>query len=122
MTSLFKSFFLQRTVIESPSDIIMAAQIIQKYIILGQCINNIELPLQQSHVSRCNRMPSRCHRCDIVQHMTLRFFHRTEIWRHFLRFHNYFSQQKDSRADNLTYDTHHANDRMYLLKISAGSI
>ena len=70
-------------------------------------------------VSRGNGMPGGCHCSHIVQHVTFRFFHRSKIRYHLLRFHNYLSQQEDARADNLPDHTHHPDDRVDLGKIPA---
>ena len=54
--------------------------------------------------------------------MALRLLYRSKIRNHLLRLHNYLSEKQHTRTYDLTDHTHHADDRMYLLKIPAGSI
>ena len=46
MRTLSESFLLQRRIIQSPSNVVMAAQIIQEYIFLRQAVDNIKLLTQ----------------------------------------------------------------------------
>ena len=122
MGTFFYSFLLKSCIIQPPADIIMTPQIIEKYIILGKSINNIQLFFQKAHIPGCNCMPGCCHCCYIIKHMTLWLFHSSKIRHHLFRLHHHFSQKKNTRTHNLTDQSHHTHNRMYLGQITAGSI
>ena len=65
-------------------------------------------------------MPGRSHRRHIVEHVAFRLLNRAEIRNDLLRLHDYLTEQQNTRADDLTDHTHHAHNRMHLLKIPAG--
>ena len=64
-------------------------------------------------------MPGGCHGRDIIEHMTLRLFHRSKIGHNLLRLHNYLSQQKYSRTHDFTDHSHHADNGVHLGQVSA---
>ena len=80
-------------IIQSPSDIIMTAQIIQKQIFFWQTVHNVHLKPQKSCIFCCHRMPCGSHCRHIVEHMAFRFLHRTEIGHYLLRLHHHFTQK-----------------------------
>ena len=51
--------------------------------------------------------------------MAFRFFYRTKIRNDFFRLHDNFTKKQYTRTHDLTDHTHHADDIMYLRKISA---
>ena len=110
---------LQGIVIQPPSDIIVASEIIQECILSRKRAHNIHLLSQETDVPRGDCIPCGSHCCHIVEHVTLRLLNRTEIRSHLVRLHNNLSEQHDSRADNFTDHTHHTDDRVYLRKIPA---
>ena len=119
MGTLPDTFPCKRTIIQSPSDIVMAAQVIQEHIILRKSIHNIKLLPQKADISGSYRMPCRRHRRNIIKHMALRLLHSPKIRNHLFWLHHYFTEKQDARTDNLTNHTHHTYNRMYLGKIPA---
>ena len=65
MRTFFNTFLLKCGIVQSPANIIVAAQIIQEYVILRQTIYNIKLFFQKTHVPGGNGMPCSCH-CSYV--------------------------------------------------------
>ena len=54
--------------------------------------------------------------------MAFRFLHGSKVRNNFFRFHNNLAQKKNTRANDLTDQTHHTYNGMYLWQVSAGSI
>ena len=107
-------------IIQSPADIIMAPQIIQEGIFARQMVHTVKLFFQKSGILRCHSIPDGCHGRHIVEHMALRLLWRSKIRHDLFRFHHHFAKQQNSRTYDLTDHTHHPDDRMDLLQISAG--
>ena len=122
MRALFNSLLAKSCIIQPPSNIIMTTQIVQKYIILRQAVHNVQLLLQQTNISGCNCMPGSCHCGYIIKHMAFRLLHGSKIWNNLFRLHNNLSQKQNSRAHNLTDQTHHAHNSMYLWKVPAWGV
>ena len=79
VSNFFDAELLEVIKIETPADIIMAAQIVQEYELLRKRKYRIQLMLQQTHISCCDCIPHRAHRCGVVEHMALRLVNCTEI-------------------------------------------
>ena len=97
----------QEIVIQSPADIIMAAQVVQEYVLLRQGKHLAQLVFQQLHVPRGHSMPQGCHGGHIVQQVAFRFLHGTEIRNHAAGLHHNLAQQQRTRADDLAHHAHH---------------
>ena len=110
MRHFFLSARAQEIVIQSPADIIMAAQIVEEYIFLRKSGNNIKLSLKETYISRSHSMPGCRHRRYVIKHMTFRLFHSAKIRNYFLRLHDHFAKQKNRRTYNLSDNPHHSDD------------
>ena len=119
MRTFFNTFLLKCGIVQSPANIIVAAQIIQEYVILRQTIYNIKLFFQKTHVPGGNGMPCSSHCSYIVKHMAFRFFHSSKVRHNLFRLHNHFSKKNHSRAYNLADQAHHTHNGVYLRKIPA---
>ena len=107
--------------IKSPADIVMAAEIIQEGVLLWKAVYNVHLFFQKTDIAGGNAVPGCSHSGYIVKHMALRFFYSSEIRNNLLRLHNDLTQKYNTWADDLGDHTHHTNDRMHLLQVTAGS-
>ena len=113
-TEVFKIFIIQ-----SPSNIVMATQIILEYIISRKFGDDIQLTAKQGDIFCCNCVPCACHSRNVVQQMTFWFFDSSEIWNNFFRSHDNFSEKKNARAYDLTDHTHDTNDGVNLWQVTA---
>ena len=107
--------------IKSPADIVMAAEIIQEGVLLRKAVYNIHLFFQKADITSGNAVPGCSHGCYIVKHMAFRLLYGSEIGNNLLRLHNDLTQKYDTWADDLGDHTHHTNDRMHLLQVTARS-
>ena len=83
----------QETIIQSPADIIMAAQVILEHTVAGQTGQNIKLAAQQRRISGRHGMPGAGHGRHIVQNMALRLVGRAEVGGQFVRLHDHLTEQ-----------------------------
>ena len=113
--------FLQGGKIKSPADIVMAAEIIQEGVLLRKAVYNVHLFFQKADIAGGNAVPGCSHGGYIVKHMALRLLYGSEIRNNLLRLHNNLTQKYNTWADDLGDHTHHTNDRMHLLQVTAGS-
>ena len=112
----------EEIIVQSPSDIIMTAQVIQKYIFLWERKDLSQLMSQQADIFGRNGVPGARHGRNIIEHMTFRFFHTSEIRYYLGRLHDDFAKQQRSRADDFRSKAHHPHQRMNLGKVpTAGS-
>ena len=107
--------------IQSPANVIMAAEIIQESILLRKAVYNIHLFFQKADITGGNAVPGCSHCCYIVKHMAFRFLHGSKVWNNFFRFHNNLPQKNNTGADDLSDHTHHTDDGMDLFQITARS-
>ena len=119
MRNFLDSEVLKVVIIQTPADIIMAAEIVLEYVISRKSGNNIKLTAEQRNISGCNGVPGARHGCYVVEKMAFRFIYSSEIWNNLFRRHNDFSEKKDTRADNFADHTHHTNDSVYLRQVTA---
>ena len=119
MERLFHSPLLHRVKIKTPADIIMTPKVVQKCILLRQTTNDIHLFLQKPDISCCNTVPGCRHCCNIIEHMTFRFFNCTKIWHDLFRLHDNFSEKYHTWADNFSDHAHHSYNCMYFFQITA---
>ena len=115
-TEVFKIFIIQ-----SPSDIVVAAEIILKYIISRKFGDDIQLTAKQRDIFRCNCVPRACHSRNVVQQMTFWFFNSSEVWNNLFRSHDNFSEKKNARAYDLADHTHDTDDGVNLWQVTAVS-
>ena len=66
-------------VVETPANIVMAAQIIEENILLRERIDNIHLMLEQRGIAGSDCVPGGGHRGYVVEHVAFRFFKRAEV-------------------------------------------
>ena len=109
----------QRIIIQAPADVIVAAQVVQEYILLGQGKHLVQLLPQQRGIPGGNRMPGGSHGGHVVEHMALRLFRGAEIGHHLLRLHHHFAQKQNAGTDDLPDHPHHSHDGVHLLQIPA---
>ena len=57
MRNLGDAELLQVVVIQAPSDIVMAAQVIEERVLVRKGEDLAQLVLQKAHIMRCDRMP-----------------------------------------------------------------
>ena len=110
---------LQEIIVQSPADIVVAAQIVLENILSGKSGHDVQLAAQQGYISGGNGVPGACHGSNIIQKMTFRFVYSSEVGNYFLRSHNDLAQKENAGADDLADHTHHADDGMNLGKIAA---
>ena len=119
MRNFLDSEVLKVIIIQTPADIIVAAEIVLEHIISRKSGNNIKLTAEQRNISGCNGVPGARHGCYVVEKMAFRFIYSSEIWNNLFRSHNDFSEKKDARADDLADHTHHTNDGVNLWQVTA---
>ena len=119
MRDFFDSKVPEEIVIQSPADVVMAAEIILEYIFPGKCGYNIKLAAQQRNISCGDSMPGACHGGHVVKKVTFWFFHCSKIGNHFFRSHNDFSKKEHARADDFADHPHHTDNGVDLRKIAA---
>ena len=110
---------LQEIIIQSPADIIMAAEIILEYIFFRKCTKRINLSAQKRNVFGRNGVPGACHSCYIIENVAFRFLYSSEIRNNFFRCHNNFTQKQNTRANDLTDHSHHTDDSVNLRQVTA---
>ena len=111
----------QESVVKPPADVVVTPQIVQECVLLRKCEHCSELVFKKPDVLRRDGVPCSCHRSDVVQDMTLRLLHCTEIRNHLRRLHHNLTQKKSSRTYNLTGHPHDPDQRVYLHEVAAGS-
>ena len=107
--------------IQSPANVIMAAEIIQESILLRKAVHNIHLFFQKADITGGNAVPGCSHCCYIVKHMAFRFLHGSKVRNNFFRFHNNLAQKNNTGADDFSDHTHHTDDGMNLFQVTARS-
>ena len=107
-------------IIETPADIVVAAEIIQEGILLRQREHRLKLMLQQTHIVRRHRVPCARHRRDVVEHVAFRLVYRAKIRHHLARLHDHLAEQQRARTDNITGHVHDPHQRVNLRQIAAG--
>ena len=96
----------QKSIIQSPTDIIMAAEIILEEAILRQPADLFHLVLQQPDITCRQRMPRCAHSRYIIQNVTFRLLCWSEIRNDFPRFHNHLAKKRnvDIRLYSIIYE------------------
>ena len=110
---------VEERVVQSPAYIVMAAQIVQKHIVFRQSRDRVCLPAQKSCIARSHSVPGGTHCGGVIEHMAFRTVYRAEVRGKLFRGHHYFAKQKDRRTDDLTDQSHKANDAVYLREVAA---
>ena len=110
---------LQILIVQSPADIIVAAQIVQEDIVVGQGKDRLHLVAEKPHVVRSHRMPGAGHRGDIVEHVALGLFQRPEIGNDLGGLHDDLAQEQGAGADDLRRHPHQAHQGVDLREIAA---
>ena len=105
--------------VQSPADIVMAAQIIDKIAVVRQAVDHIHLMLQKPGVLGGKRGPEIDHAGNAVKHVALRMLRRPKIGGKLLRGHDHLSLQDHGRADHLQHHAQHAHDPVDLRKVPA---
>ena len=67
MGNLLHAVAPQSRIIQTPANIVVAAQIVQEHLTFGQCPENIQLPPQQPHILGRHGVPDGGHGGDVVQ-------------------------------------------------------
>ena len=106
-------------IIQSPADIVMAAQIIEEGVLVRQRKNRLHLVAEEAHIMRCHGVPGAGHGRDIVEHVALGFLQSPEIRNDLGGLHDDLTQKQGAGADNLGGHTHQADKGVYLRKIAA---
>ena len=110
----------QEVIVQSPADIVMAADIVQEGIFPGQAEHLLQLVGQQARVLRGRRVPQGGHGGHVVKHVAFRLCHRAEIRCHHAGLHHHFSQQQRPRAYDLAHHPEDPQQRVHLRQIPAG--
>jgi len=115
----FPAKLLKPREIESPADVVMAAEIIQENVLFRQRTDLIDLPSQKTYIPGSNRVPRRAHRRRVIEHMAFGLLCRSEIRSQLIRRHDDFPEKKRSRADDFGNHAAHPDNRMHLRKVAA---
>ena len=121
VSRLIHAPFFQSGEIQSPANIVMAAEIIQESILFRKAVYNIHLFFQKTDITGGNAVPGCSHCCYIVKHMAFWFFHGSKIRNNFFRLHNNLAQKNNTGADDFSDHTHHTDDGMDLFQVTARS-
>ena len=100
--------------IQTPADIIMAAQIVYKPAVARQGVQGVQLCLQQAGVAACQGSPQVDHGGYIVKHMAFRLFGCAKVRRQLLGRHDHFALEDDRGADTFQHHAQHPHNGMYL--------
>ena len=109
----------QPGVIQTPADVIMAAQVVEEQKLPGQSAYGVHLMAQQRNVAGGQCVPGGGHGGHIVEHVALGLFRGAEVGDHLGRLHNHLTQQQNTGADDLTHNAHHANQGVDLRQVAA---
>ena len=110
----------QEIVVESPADVVVAAQVIEEGVFLREREDGLQLVAEKAHVPRGDGVPGAGHRRDVVEHVALGFLDRAEIRDHLGRLHHDLAEQHRAGADDLRGHAHEADERVDLRQVPAG--
>ena len=110
---------LEEFIIQSPADIVMAADIILEQATVLKLLELSDLIVQKPYIRCRERVPDCAHRRNIIEHVAFRFSLLSKVRDNFLRLHDDFAKQHDARADDSAGKVHHAHQRMDFRQISA---
>ena len=116
---LFDAELFEVLIIQAPADIIMAAQIVQEGILLGQLEYGIHLMAQKTYVLGGDSMPEAGHGRYVVEHVALRLLNSSEIRNDFLGLHNDFTQKQGAGTYDIGRHVHQPDQGVYLRQVTA---
>ena len=109
----------QPGIIQTPADVVVAAQVVEEQKLPGQSTHSVHLVAQQRNVAGSQCVPGSGHGGHIVEHVALGLFRDAEVGNHLGGLHDHFAQQQNTGADDLAHNAHHANQRVNLRQITA---
>ncbi len=116
---LLHALLLQEFKIQSPANVVVTANVVQKAVGLREPRNLVRLITQERYVSCRHCMPQRAHRGRIVEHVALGLLRCSEIRSQLLGLHHHLSQKENAGAHDLCDQPNHADNGVYLRKIPA---
>ena len=105
--------------VKPPTDIVVAAQIVDEPAVVRQAVDHVHLMLQKPGILSCQGSPEIDHAGHAVEHMAFRMLRRPKISRKLLRCHDHFSLQDHGGADHLQHHAQHPHDPVHLWKVAA---
>ena len=112
-----KAAFL--VLVQTPANIIVAAQIIHKPAVFRQAVQHIQLGFQQTNIPAGQSAPQVDHHRHIVQHVTFRLFRRAVVGGQLPRRHDHLAFEDHRRADTFQHHAQHPHNGMHLGQIAA---
>ena len=106
--------------VQTPADVIVAAQIVHEPTVVRQGVEGIQLRLQQPGIPAGKGTPQVDHGGHVVEHVAFRLFRGTEISRQLLGSHDNLALEDDRRADAFQHHAEHPHDGVHLGQIAAG--
>ena len=105
--------------VQTPADIVVAAQIVHEPAVVRQGVEGIQLRLQQPGVPAGKGTPQVDHGGHVVEHVAFRFFRGAEISCQLLGSHDHLALEDDRRADAFQYHAEHPYDGVHLRQVAA---
>ena len=115
----FHAELLEELVVQSPADIIVAAQIVEESIVVRQGEYCLHLVAEKPYIVGRHGVPGAGHSRDIIEHVALGFLDRSEIRNDLGGLHNDFTQEKGAGADDLGCHAHQADKSVDLRQVAA---
>ena len=106
--------------IQTPADIIVAAQIVHEPAVVRQGMEGIQLGFQQPGVPAGKGTPQVDHGGHVVEHMAFRLFRGAEVGGKLLGSHDHLALEDDRRADAFQHHAEHPHNGVYLGQVAAG--
>ena len=116
---LLHAELFEEIVIEAPADIVVAAQVVEEGVLVGQGEDGLHLVAEQAHVLCRHCVPGAGHGRDVVDHVALGLFQGPEIGDDLGGLHDDLSEQEGAGADDLGRHAHEADQGVDLGQVAA---